>query len=90
MNTKWLIPFSWEEIKVWDTIVRCMFENKWTKWEDIYEYDRYKVIDIDYENKHILHEYFIDNVLARPIINDDSNIYFIDRRPRYKRLFNLL
>ena len=73
---KWLIPFSWEEVRVWDRIiVHYEWLPKQYAWR--YEWDnadwiQYKCVVTSYAHFTV-----------------DERLY-IDRRPRYKRLiYNL-
>lgn len=79
---RWLIPFDWEEVEVWDKVNRYIIHNRGTKREKAMYYDCYHVYDVDIFNKQAITE---SNIIRS--FNDNlHNIYKIDRRSNLQRL----
>lgn len=79
VHPEWIIPFSFDEVKVWDTVRFLFIDNEWTKREE-YRYASVarKVLDIDLENKAILYDIWIGSRLT---FKPCSKRTIIDRRP---------
>lgn len=100
---KWLIPFSWEEVREWDKIILIdnWFINKWWEIED-YNKDIYRVWMVDKQRRIIrTTEYYImgyfveisDNQERNTAGTKNINCYDtvrIDRRPWYIRPKNII
>jgi hypothetical protein len=71
-----IIPYSKEEVKTWDKVL--VLEH-WTYTQYTHEHNWTFI-------SHYWDKQSIVKYLLREILVNDSNIVYIDRRPRYKRL----
>lgn len=78
-NNAWLIPFSYQEVKVWDTVL--------TKY-----WHRRKVIEklLSKPMRPILLKRINKNFSSWMEMWTDCQWFYIDRRPRYKRILDSL
>ena len=83
-NTIWLIPFSYQELKVWDKLISTYPTYEW-------KYNKYIVIE---KNK-IENKFPIKVKLITPKWNwmeyyTNADWFIIDRRPRYNKILDIL